>query len=349
MGPRSKVVRRTWRIAGSVLAAVVWAAAPRASAAQTPSADVTRARELFVDASELRDHGDLRSALAKFEAAHALAVNPITTFELARTYAALGMLVQARDAYASIAGMPAQASETERATRARLDGAGAADDLRGRTPSLSVKVATPPDAWSDAWSVTLDDEPLPAAALAAPRAVNPGTHHLVATGPAGARAEQTITLREGEAREVELSAAPARAREPTADAPPRAEAPSRADTSPPAPEGHGTHFGLASYAGFGVGAAGFAVGTILAAATLSKASSIVTNCSDTSCEQSTKDAAHSARDLGTAAVVAYTVGFIGVGVGLADLILYRRDPSAASDRSIHPWIGVGAAGVRGSF
>lgn len=282
-----------------VLLALVWAAVPGVAGAQSQPGDVTRARELFVDASELRDRGDLKGALEKFQAAHALAANPITTFELARTYAALGMRAQARDAYASIAALPVQPNETERAAAARRDGARAADEL--------------------------------AAALATP----------AATPPAAAR--------EGEPREVD----PAGARAPAA--PPRAplhvDAPPPADTPPPPPaEGSSNHLGPVAWAGFGVGAAGFATGTILAAATLSKASSIVTNCSDLACEQATKDAAGSARDLGTAAVVAYTVGFVAVGVGFADLILHRRpDPSAASDRAIHPWIGVGAAGLRGSF
>jgi hypothetical protein len=255
------------------------------------------------------------------------------------------MLVQARDAYASIAALPAQANETERAAAARRDGARAADELRPRIPTLSFKVATPPDAWS----ITLDDQPLPAAGLVGPRAVNPGTHHLVATGSGGARAEQTITLREGETREVDLAAAraPAIAQ---LGAPVHGEAPPPADASPPTPEGSGSRLGPVAWAGFGVGAAGFAAGTILAAATLSKASSIVTNCSDLVCEQNTKDAAGSAKDLGTAAVVAYTVGGVAVGIAVADLLLSKRSPaSTTSDRSLHPWIGVGAAGLSGSF
>jgi hypothetical protein len=277
---------------------IVCAAAPRtARAQQAPPGDVSQARELFVQASELRDKGDLPGALEKFMAAHVLADNPITTFEVARTYAALGRLVEARDAYASIARLPLQAAETERATQARRDGAKAAEDLRARLP------------------------------------------------------EQTITSREGESREVELAVppAPAKAREPKVELPAQVAPP----TSPPVdatrPEGSGNHFGPFAYAGFGVGAAGFLSGSIFAAATLSKASSISTHCSTTACEQTGTDAAHSARDLGVAAVVSYTLSAVGVGVGVVDLLFYTRAPATASDRSLHPWIGVGAAGVRGSF
>jgi hypothetical protein len=336
---------KRWGILGCVVVAVACVAVPRTARAQTVSGDVSRARELFVEATELRDRGDLPSALEKFKAAHVLADNPITTFEVARTYAALGRLVEARDAYASIAVLPSQADETERAAQARRDGAKAAEDLRARLPSLSIKAAVP-------LSITLDDQAVPAAALETPRAVNPGTHHLVATGAGGVRAERTITLKEGESREVELAVAPsAEARGPKEERPaqvgpptsPLVEAPS------PAAEGSGNHFGPAAYAGFGVGAAAFVTGSIFAAATLSKAGSISTHCATVACEQTGTDAAHSARDLGIAAVVSYTVSAVAAGVGVADLLLYKRAPTTGSDRSLHPWVGLGSAGVSGSF
>lgn len=324
---------------GCVFAALVGSAAPRTAEAQERPDDVGRARELFVQAGELRDRGDLRGALEKFEAAHGLAVNPITTFELAGTYATLGMLVEARDAYASIARQPTRPGETERATEARRQGPTAAEALRRRIPMLSIKIAVP----ADALSVSLDDHPVPPAALEAPQPVDPGTHHLLATSAGGARAEQTIIVSEGESREVRLTVTPAAAPAPTVELEPKASAPSRA------PDARGNHLGPFAYAGFGVGAAGFVVGTVLAGATLSKASSISVDCGTTACVQSAKDATHSARDLGTAAVVSYTLAAAGVGVGLADILLYKPGRATESDHELRAWIGVGVAGLRGSF
>jgi hypothetical protein len=337
-----------WRIAGCVLAALVWAAAPRPARAQALPHDVAQARELFVQASELRDQGNVRGALEKFKAAHALAVNPITTFELARTYAALGMLVEARDAYASIARLPVQPDETERARLARRDGAQAAEDLRSRVPTLTFKVAGPPGALS----ITLDGEAVPAATLGASRAVDPGAHHLVATGAASGPVEQTITVKEGESLEVDLepplAPAPSVAHEPKVGTTPQVALAPLVDASRQAPDDRGNHFGPLAYVGFGVGAAGFVAGTILAAATVSTASSIP--CSTTSCAQSSADAANSARNLGLAAVISYTLGGVGVGVGVADLLLYKRGSAPpASGVTVRPWIGVASGGVRGSF
>jgi hypothetical protein len=325
-------------VSGCVLVALLWSVAPRTAEAQEAPDDVARARELFVQATELRDRGELRGALEKFESAHGLAVNPITTFELARTYATLGMLVEARDAYASIARLPAQAGETERATEARREGPEAAEELRRRIPRLSIKIAVP----AEALSVTLDDRPVPAAALEAPRAVDPGTHRLVATAAGGARTEQTITVSEGESREVRLAMTPA-APAPAAELEPNASASSQTH------EAGGNHLGPFAYAGFGVGAAGFVVGTVLAGATLSKASSISVDCGTTACVQSAKDASQSSRTLGLAAVVSYTLAAAGVGVGVADILLYKPGRSTESDHALRAWIGVGAAGVRGSF
>jgi len=327
-------------VSACVLAALVGSAVARTAEAQQAPDDVARARELFVRASELRDRGDLRGALEEFEAAHALAVNPITTFELARTYAQLGMLVEARDAYASIARLAPQPTETERSAEARRDGPTAAEELRRRIPTLSIKIAVP----SDALSVTLDDRPVPAAALDAPRAVDPGTHHLVATAAGGARAEQTITVSEGESRQVRLAVTGAAVPGPAVELEPRAWAPALQ-----APDAGGNHLGPFAYAGFGVGAAGFVVGTVLAGATLSKASAISVDCGTTACVQGAKDATHSTRDLGTAAVVSYTVAAAGVGVGVADILLYRSGRSSESEHALRAWIGVGAAGLRGSF
>jgi hypothetical protein len=276
----------------------MWAAVPGTAAAQTAPSDVSQARELFVQASELRDQGDVRGALEKFKAAHALAVNPITTFELARTYEALGMLEEARSAYTAIAGLPVQPGETERATSARRDAARAAEDLRAR-------VGAPPAA------------PVPPAPAA-------------------------ITPPEGAGAGTRDPGSPCKA-----VASPQLAVASLVDASGQVPEGGGNHFGPVAYAGFGVGATGFVVGTVLAAATMSKASSI--SCSSASCEQSSENAARAARNLGIAATVSYVLAGAGVAAGVVDLLLYRPPPAAHADMSFHAWVGAGAGGLRGSF
>jgi hypothetical protein len=309
---------KRWVVAGWVLAALVCAGVPRTAAAQSPPGDVAQARELFVRGSELRDQGDVRGALEKFKAAHAIAVNPITTFELARTYEALGMLEEARDAYASIAGLPVGPEETVRATNARRDGAKAAADLKARVPAPAPPPVVLPPVVSSRQTTLAG-----AASQTAPVASSPQAP------PAASAAEPCP--RPGSRPQLAMA--------------------SPADDARPAPEGGGNHFGPVAYVGFGVGATGFVAGTILAAATMSKASAI--SCSSTSCEQSSEDAARAAKNLGIAATVSYVLGGAGVAIGLSDLLTYRRTPatsaSSPSGPSVDAWIGAGAGGVRGSF
>jgi hypothetical protein len=313
--PQGKVsgTSKRWQISGCVLAALLCVAAPRRAAAQAPPGDVAQARELFVQASELRDQGNARGALEKFKAAHALAANPITAFELARTYEALGMLEEARAAYASIAALPVRSDETERAAAARRDGAKAAEGLTTRVPApppAPVAAAPPP-------------------APAAPAHTTPASPP--ASQPAAAASPPELCQKGGRSPQLAMA--------------------SDVEDARPAPEGGGNHFGPVAYVGFGVAATGFVAGTALAVATMSKASSI--SCSSVSCQQTSEDAAHAAKNLGIAATVSYVLAGAGVAIGLSDLLTYRHSPttsaSSPSRPSVDAWIGAGAGGVRGSF
>jgi hypothetical protein len=321
------------------------------AAAPAPAGDVAKARELFVQASDQRDQGDVRGALEKFKAAHALAANPVTAFELARTYQLLGKLVEARDAFASIARMPAQPDESPRAILARQDAARAVEDLRRRIPMLSVKLAVAPSAVS----IAVDGTPLPPALLVALRPVDPGSHEIVAVGPGGERAVQRVDVKEGETREVDLATAlaPTGSRElKTAPPPPVDPSPLGPATSP-APAAADVHnrFGPLTYAGFAVGVAGFATGTILALVALSKASSVQGTCTDMACALSALDDLNSAKDLGYASAAAFAIAGAGVAVGIVDLLVYTPGPRSPSSTgfAVRPWVGAGVGGVRASF
>src|SRR5690606_27203790 len=71
--------------------------APATALAQRTAQDIESARQLYNQGIELRDKGDLRGALDKLRAAHALGNTPITGIELCRTYAALRQPVEARE------------------------------------------------------------------------------------------------------------------------------------------------------------------------------------------------------------------------------------------------------------
>ena len=91
---------------------LVLACAARTLAAPSPAERET-ARSLMVDGDRLRSAGDLQSALARYQAAHAIMNVPTTGLALAETQAALGLLVEARGRH-----HPVHQSDLARARRA---------------------------------------------------------------------------------------------------------------------------------------------------------------------------------------------------------------------------------------
>jgi hypothetical protein len=178
-----------------------------AFAQQPPSAiDLAQARQLLNQGLKLRDGGDVAGALEKFKAARALAETPITSTELGRAYMALGKLVEAREAFLSVARLPRRPEETDRSTAARGESAQLAEQVRARIPSLVVKVTGIP---ADSVTVAIDGESVPAEARAEPRLLDPGAHDVLARSTDGRTAEMKVNLKEGEARDAELKIVPA--------------------------------------------------------------------------------------------------------------------------------------------
>src|SRR5258708_1177786 len=134
----------TWRKRLSVLAffaAGCAAACPAYAQQHNASAqELETARTLYKEGKELRAKGDLPGALEKFQAAHALGNTPVTGIELARTYALVGQIVEARETCLYIARMPVAPDETEKSAEARADAAKLAEELRPRIPTLLVRV-----------------------------------------------------------------------------------------------------------------------------------------------------------------------------------------------------------------
>jgi hypothetical protein len=324
------------------------AISPRLAFSQEPSAgDVAQARELFREGMALRTKGDAKGALDKLKAAHSLASTPITGVELGRTYVALGQLVEAREIFLATKNLPVQSRETERSVAARNDSAHLADEIRARIASLTIRVAGVP---VDSVAIVVDGAALPKEALAAPRLVNPGTHHMVATSTAGGSAEANVDLREGESREVELkitftTAAPS---PPPSDAAPTRSEPTATAAEPSVERPSGGR--AIVYAGFGLAASGIVVGTVTGLMSLSKASAVKDACDGTLCPRSVDDDLRTGRALSTASTISFVAAGVGASAGVLALLLAPRDERPAAARvSMRPWIAPTGAGLEGRF
>ena len=123
---------------------LVLACAARTLAAPSPAERET-ARSLMVDGDRLRSAGDLQSALARYQAAHAIMNVPTTGLALAETQAALGLLVEARGTALLVTGLPAAETEPGVFVSARRSAAALAVKLEPRVCILETTV-TPANA-----------------------------------------------------------------------------------------------------------------------------------------------------------------------------------------------------------
>ncbi len=293
--------------------------------------DLETARDLFKQATELHDAHDVKGALAKFKAAHELANTPVTGIELARTYAELGMLTEAREVALAIDKIAVKPNESEKTKRARTDAVALADAVYPRIASLTIVLDNV--LAGSTVSVSVDGETLPSAAVGAPRKVNPGAHSVVASA-GGPSTTSNVSLGEGESRTVhitlELPAAPPPPPppEPVVTAPPPVSNPVTASEPVPfAPvvrdaPATGLSPDLYKWAGIsvGVGAGSVALGALFGAIVLDMQSTVSTHCNAfKQCDSTGLSAAKDAHGLATAstAFIAIGSGLVGVGIVLA--------------------------------
>lgn len=268
-----------------------------AAFAEPTAADRETARSLMAQGREKREAGDHAGALKAFMGADAIMKVPTTGIEVARTQAQLGDLLTARETLLAVLrrqpqpGDPPPFAEATKAAEA-LD-----EDLSRKIPSLVVRV---PNAPAEGLTVTIDDQPVPAALLGMPRKTNPGHHVVVAkAGTDSARAE--VDLAPSETKEIELALAGA------AKPADRPEGPSR-----PIP--------TLAWVGFGVGAAGLLAGSITGLMSISKTNDLEPQCPGGRCPRSAQNDYDSAQTLATISNVGFVVGIVGVGVGVVALV-----------------------------
>lgn len=182
--------------------------------------------------------------------------------------------------------------------------------------------------------LTLDGTLLPPSVAQVPVAMDPGAHQATFEADGFAPGERRFEAHEEEQDlrvSVVLRAAGA-----------RGEAPS---PSPGVPEAHPLRTG--AYVALGVGAAGVAVGTLFGVLALGDRRTLDDACPSQTCRPGSQgdiDAMHSHAVLSN---VGWAVGLAGVGTGVV-LWLVSRD-EVTHQAAIHPWVGAGSAGLRGTF
>ena len=311
--------------------------------AQAPpsAADKESARSLMNEGDDHLEAKDFAGALRAYQGADAIMHVPMTGWAVARAQAALGLLLEARDTALQVAHQAPQAGENPRYAEARAEARALADSLTARIPSLDLKPSLSPAGLV----VLVDDAPVPPAALAAPRKVNPGKHVVSARAPGFADARVEIKVAEGTTLPVPIQLVPGAG---TAPAPVSAPTP-----TPLPPVGAPAERTISPlvYVGFGVGGASLIAAAVTGGLSLSRGGKLAAECPTMHCPAG----GPGATDLGAATTLANVsnvtvgIGVAGVVTGIVGVVLSRGPKHPASALSLEPVIGPRLTGVAGVF
>jgi len=313
----------------AILLGAVHFAAPLAARADAPSErERAAARALGDEGNVLWDQGDIDGALDRFSRALDLVHAPTLALRQAECLEKLGRWVEASEKMIAIGRIRLDDAAPEVFREAAQDAWRRGHALRDRIPKLIVTVEGPDNQEA---VLSLDGRPVEHALWGVGQPVDPGTRFIVLQRGAQ-RVEQTIVLREGEEKHVVIRLVeageenrPAQVREPDG--------------------------GTSSWAwvAVGVGAAGLTTGAVMWGLARGKESDLRdAGCADGRCPLSAESDLDSYDTLRTGAFLGLGIGLVGVAGGTLLLLLDNEQP--AEQRShVQPWLGWGAAGMRGRF
>ncbi len=332
---------RCWlAVLGVVLAVLSTTPATFAQSGPPTAQELETARTLYKEGKELRAAGDLKGAVEKLRAAHALGQTPVTGIELAKTYVLVGKLVEAREVALQIARLGVASDETEKSADARTEAAKLAEELRPRIPTLAVKIRGL--APGDVAHLSIDGVMVPDVALGEPQKVDPGKHDVLLTVGEGAAARQaraSADTPEGQAIEVTLDVPPAPALPPPPPPP------------QPQPQGHSRF--LYGKIAFGVATVSLVFGLTAGIVASGKAGGLSNECPHNDCVTSQAQSDLSdAQTWATVTNVSLALAGIAFTAGIVDALVEQLQPAPASGMRgprVRPWVGTGLAGVHGDF
>jgi len=318
--------------------------------AQRSATDIETARQLYNQGVELRDRGDMRGALEKLKAAHALGNTPITGVELCKTHASLAQPVEAREVCLGVGRIPPLAGETSRSQDARNEAARIAEEMRPKISVVRLHITGVPPGREPV--VMVDGAPVPLAALGEARAVNPGKHDVSARVGNGPETRSQIDLAPGESKDVTLpvTAPPQEAAPPVQGYPPQ-----QGERPPPRERSN-----VLQTTGLVIGGIGVGVGAITGIIALSDKSNLDKKCTDNICGVADHDALDSAKRWGNVSTAFFIIGGVGAVIALYATINPPKStalaPAVPSERksafrtvTVTPDFGPGGMGIHGAF
>jgi hypothetical protein len=296
--------------------------APRIALGDVSDADRKRARASMEEGDALIATKDYERALTKYMAGDAIMNVPTTGLEVARTLQRLGRMVEAKEKAEKVSALPRAPDEPSVYERARNSARELAQSLRARVVTVELVVTgAKPDAKI---AISVDGRSIADASLPLRKAFDPGQHEFSVSAPGHTTVVKSVSLTEGSSQkiEIELRAIAGAVRAQPADA------------VPPAPRPR-SHISPLVYVGFGVGAAGLAVGSVTGLISLNKTSTAKQDCDGNSCPPSTRDDLDSARTFATISNVGFAFAVVGAAVGIYGLVSSNKHDGDANRGSKH--------------
>lgn len=362
LSPNDRTIGRALRgLARAATAAALCAAilAPATASAQSDE-ERAAARPLAMKGAEALGAKRYAEALDLVTRAEAVIHAPTHLLMIARAQVGLGKLVAAHETYLKLireelAATAPAAFKNAQATAKEEIGA-----LEPRIAQLRIVLEGPGQKKA---SVKMDDAAVPAALVGVDRPVDPGRHVVAAYPVGGAPVRVTVDLREGEKKEIRLL---------VPDAPPPGVPGNPADNpdavkQPPPPPPTSPGF-MTPLRGVGIGAGAVGLGGLVLGAifmakggsTQSQADNLAAKWCTPSCPgKASPDYAQTVKIQGydadaakqkTIGAVSLIAGGVLLAGGVTLLVVGKpSQPAAATKAYVEPWLGFGAAGLRGAF
>src|SRR6187549_206060 len=194
---------KTASFLGSLVLVTLLTTSGLAASSEPSEATREQARTLAAQGYEALQRSDFVAAEDLFRRADALVHAPTIVVDHARALAGLGRLVEAHERYELVLreGMPTNVPWSWQ--RAAADAERKLAMLKPRLAWLTVRVAGP-----SKFKVEVDDKDVPHAALGVRRATDPGVHIVKVRATGYVPKEQSVTLGEGEPKELDITLEP---------------------------------------------------------------------------------------------------------------------------------------------
>jgi hypothetical protein len=306
-------------LAATVLVGVL--ALPRAARAQN---DPAAAEALFLAGRDAMERKDYAAACPKFAESDRLDPSSGAHINLADCEERLGHVASAwRHWQEAIELIPSNDSRLPGVMKRKAD-------VEKRVPRLTLKSSKPLPAGA---VVTRDGVEVGLGALEVPLPLDPGVHAVVVRSPGHKDWKESLTLKEGERRDLVLVLGEAEAAAP----PPLVSlAAPLVREEPPSKTGRIVGFSL-----LGVGGAGVILGGIMGALAIDRKSAVTSLCYPAqTCTPAGADAAGSGRAFAIVSTIGFVVGALAIAGGV---VLVLTSPHAKKT------LAIGPGGVEGTF